>query len=125
MIHQIQNARRILSDWLGDGGQPVPLEHAQQRANVCLRCPHNYPGPWLWSLAARIAIQSQMTLRRTMQIHLNGEENLKTCELCGCVLPLKVHVPFEHIQRHTTYEEFMKFPSFCWERQEHEQNTKK
>lgn len=125
MIHQIQNARRILSDWLGDGGNGVPLEQAQRRSDVCRRCAHNYHGAWLWSLAARIAIQSQESLRAALKRHTEGEAELGVCEQCRCYLKLKIHVPFEHIQRHTTYDEFMKLPAFCWQRQEHEQTTNK
>lgn len=117
-IQKANQARKIFHDWLGEGGQTVSLEDAQHRADVCLRCPHNYKGSWIWNIATSMAIASQIRLRDAMKIRLNGDENLKVCELCGCKLQLKVHVPFAHIYRHMPLEQFDKFPAFCWMKQE-------
>lgn len=114
---------KILAEWLGDGGKPVPIEQAQARANVCLRCPRNYKGSWAYSMATQIAINAQMTLRRTMGIKLENEDQLRICELCGCQMRLKVHVPFRHIYAHTTLEQFAKLPKECWQLTEKDQLT--
>lgn len=121
MIRRIQQAnqgRKILHDWFGAGGQPVPLEQAQARADICLNCPHNWQGHWEWRKLVAIAIAHQEKLRTTMGIHLNGEEKLEICEVCGCKLRLKVHVPFTHIYRHTSDAQFAKYPPFCWQTKE-------
>jgi hypothetical protein len=31
-----------------------------------------------------------------MNLHVEGEEKLGVCEVCGCQ-PLKIHVPYKHI----------------------------
>ncbi len=121
VIRRIQQGRKILRDWLGDGGQPVPLDQAQARANTCLGCPHNYKGSWVWNMATSLAIASQMRMRQIMAISLFGEANLAVCDICGCQLKLKVHVPFHHIYRHTPDEMFAKYPAHCWQKHEFNQ----
>jgi len=118
---QANQGRKILHDWLGENGVPVPLEEAQSRANVCIRCPHNYKGSWLWNMATSIAIGSQMRLREVMDIHLENESELEVCDLCGCKLKLKVHTPFKHIYQHTSDQMFERYPQFCWQKIEYNQ----
>lgn len=121
MIRQIRQAnqgRKILHDWLGKGGKPVPIELAQSRADICRTCPRNYPGAWLWNLVTSFAISAQMELKNALRIQLNDEDKINVCELCGCHLKLKVHVPFEHIYRHTHDEHFTAFPDHCWMKRE-------
>ena len=116
---QIAQAHKILTDWVGEGGKPVPIEEAQARANVCLQCPHNWQGSWDWRLLVAMAIAAQEQLRETMAIHLDSEEKLNICEVCGCKLRLKVHVPFSHLYAHTSEEQFAKYPPFCWQKTEY------
>lgn len=119
-VRQANQGRKILHDWLGESGQPVPPAEAQARANICLQCPYNYQGSWVWNLATSIAIARQMQLREIMKLKLEGEEKLNICEKCGCKLKLKVHTPFHHLYRHTSDEQFAKFPLECWQRIEFE-----
>ena len=117
-IAQTGNFLAVRKSWLGEGGHAVPDELAQARADVCLKCPMNYKGDWLWGMATQIAINAQSKLRRMMNLHVEGEEGLKTCEACGCKLLLKVHIPIDHIYRHSTIEQLTKYHSDCWIRKE-------
>jgi len=124
-FRQANQGRKILRDWVGESGTPVPLNEAQSRANVCLhggpngeRCPYNYQGSWLWNLATSIAINQQMEIRENMKIKLEGDENLHVCDRCGCKLKLKVHTPFHHLYRHTSDHQFTQLPPWCWMVQE-------
>lgn len=117
-IAQATNYLAIRKSWFGDGGEPVAPEVAQARANVCLKCPMNYKGDWLWSMATQLAINAQSRLRKIMNLKVEGENDLKTCEACGCVIKLKVHVPISHIYRHTTIEQLTKYHPACWIRKE-------
>lgn len=117
-LNRIDEARKIRRDWLGEGGVPVPLAQAQTRAEICKTCPHNYRGAWLWNMATSIAIAHQMSELDKLDRHVTGEADLCVCEVCGCQLKLKVHVPFHHIYRHTNDETFSKYPDFCWQQQE-------
>lgn len=121
-IRQANIGRKILRDWLGADGVPVPIEQAQARANVCLNCPKNDKGQWIWSTAASALIGMRLRLRTTMNIHLQGEDDLGVCDACGCVLRLKLHTPYRHIARHTTPEMISKYPDACWLKQETKNN---
>lgn len=112
----VQQGRKILRDWLGEGGVTVPFDQAQARANICINCPHNYKGEWLWRVSVRGAVMAQMKLRAIMGIELFNEQNLHICKICGCMLKLKVHTPFKHLYAHTPDEMFSKYPDFCWQK---------
>jgi hypothetical protein len=115
VIAQAISAYEISKEWLGAGGKPVPIEHAQARVNTCLACPLNDLSRWIWSATARKVISLQSQLREHMKIKLEGEDKLGTCSVCGCVLRLKVLVPIEHIAAHTLPEQLSKFPATnCW-----------
>ena len=91
-IAQTRNFLAVRKSWFGAGGEPVSPELAQARANVCLKCPMNYKGDWLWNMATQMAINAQSQLRSIMKLKVEGEEDLKTCEACGCVTRLKIYV---------------------------------
>ena len=113
-FQRIQNFNRIRKSWFGAGGEPVPTELAQQRANVCATCPMNYKGEWWWNMATQLAINARSELRRIMNLHVEGEEKLGVCEVCGCRLKLKIHTPYKHIYRQSTSEQLTKYPNHCW-----------
>ncbi len=117
-VSQATNFLAIRKSWFGEGGEPVSTELAQSRANVCLTCPMNYKGDWLWNMATQLAINAQSKLRKMMNLKVNGEEDLKTCEACGCLIKLKIFVPISHIQRHTSVEQLTKYAPQCWIRKE-------
>jgi ADP-heptose:LPS heptosyltransferase len=81
-----------LARWMGGGGDPVEPAVAATRAQACLKCPHNQPGN---AVEAKIAaeILEQTSLRKKLNLVVPGEPGLKSCNLCGCHLPLKVWVP--------------------------------
>jgi len=88
----------ILGRWIGDGAVPVDQSVADERARACLRgnggntCPHNQPGGHIETAIAE-EILAQTSFRKEIKLVVPGEPGLKTCELCGCHLPLKVWVP--------------------------------
>ena len=53
-------------------------------------------------------------LKNHLKLQVEGEDKLGHCEICNCVLSLKVHVPRQTILNHTSAEEYAKYPSFCW-----------
>ncbi len=117
-LAQTRNFLAVRKSWFGNGGEPVSIELAQARANVCLKCPMNYKGDWLWSMATQLAINAQTNLRRLMNLKLEGEQDLKTCEACGCKILLKVHTPIAHIYRTISTEQLTKYHQDCWIRKE-------
>lgn len=104
------NAARILTEWIGSGGDPVPKDVAYARAETCIACPHNQPGAVLESSVAE-AIREQDALRRGHRLTLSNEGHLKSCNRCGCYLKLKVWIPMQQLAPRTKMSEF---PPNCW-----------
>lgn len=96
--------------WLGSGGNPVEPPVAATRAQACLRCPHNQPGGAVETAIAE-EIREQTALRKQLSLTVPGEPGLKSCDLCGCPLTLKVWVPgpFDLKDR----------PPWCWQKPEY------
>jgi hypothetical protein len=72
-------AARLLADWLGEGGTPVPSEQSAGRALVCLQgndgrpCPHNTaPGWWAKHVKNPIAAAITKQLEITMNIKIDN-----------------------------------------------------
>jgi hypothetical protein len=115
-IGQLAVGVEILADWLGGGCKPVAQELADKRAAVCATCPLNVAPLW-WEKSVEVAameMKRQLAARREMGLSVSVEKDLHMCRACGCCLPLKVHVPIEHIRPHTSLEQKTKFPSHCW-----------
>lgn len=111
-LKQAQQLYRVRASWLGEGGQPSP--NAQLRANQCLGCPHNQPKGFeeLFKGVVASMVKKQITLKEQLQATVDGEDRLHVCSLCGCYLPLKVHVPL-HIARENT-PDWGSYPGYCW-----------
>ena len=118
MANLIQQAKRFHAayvSWLGEGGKPSPS--ADQRAAICLKCPHNKPDNWEVVVGGVASLaRLQLELKSKMGLQAWGEERLHTCELCGCYLRLKVHVPLEIARTNTP--DWHQFPDFCWIRKD-------
>lgn len=99
--------------WLGAGGEPVNLDVAKRRAEVCFKCPNNQEKP-IYSLfagAVAMMVLRQLKLKREMGMRVPNEECLHICDACGCVLRLKIHAPLKFILENTDTKTL---PDFCW-----------
>lgn len=121
-VGQLSNGANILFRWLGDGAKPVDPAVSQARADVCLHvaggnpCPYNQPGAKPIERIAEI-IRAQTEEKNNLKLSVDDEENLHTCSLCWCSLPLKVHVPIEHILSGTPgpmFDKFKREQPKCW-----------
>ncbi len=110
----------VLSEWLGEGGKPVPHEIAQSRAETCLICPKNARHTLWHMLEAPVAgtILRLIEVKNDMQLTVEGEAQLGTCRVCLCLLPLKVHAPIRFIAGETDEETLKEFPPGCWVKRE-------
>jgi hypothetical protein len=110
----------LKSDWLGEGGKPVPIEQSQQRADVCTQgmngkpCPHNQEKPIYEMFAGSVAhrVIKQLKLKDEMGLRVKREENLHVCSVCKCILKLKVHTPLKFILSSGNLEGL---PEWCWQ----------
>lgn len=116
VVYEIQSATGILKDWLGEGGVPVDRRIAEHRAEICRQCPQNRHGKWWETAKHSIAevVRSHIEVKNHMKIGVSDESRLEMCNICGCSLPLKIHVPLKHIFEHTKPEMLARFPQNCW-----------
>lgn len=116
LIRNTKTGAEILDEWLGGGGIPVRLAQSTNRALICSLCDQNEKGSW-WETATNmvsIAIRRHLEVKNDIEVSTPYDKEIGTCKVCLCNLPLKVHVPIEHIQKHTSPESLSKFPANCW-----------
>lgn len=111
------HGQRILSAWLGDGGVAVEHSLAQERSNVCMTCEMNQPG---WTPPEKVAeaIKEQVELKNNLNLHVQNEDKLHTCQVCLCPLLLKPWVPLSYQSKYMTKDDIESFPTKCWLRKE-------
>jgi hypothetical protein len=115
-----------LTDWLGENGSPVDPMVASFRAQRCLianggqPCPKNVEPNWWDRVKHKIAdwIRAELELKHRMALHVESEDKLHMCQVCGCCLQLKVWTPIKHIRDHTPAEKISQFPEYCWIKRE-------
>jgi hypothetical protein len=100
----------ILTGWLGDGASPVAPQDAERRAEVCSSCPHNRKASKPLTGPVAAAIRKGVEMKSGASLHTSHDAKLETCQLCSCVLQLKVWVPIRHIMDGSTIQ----MPEFCW-----------
>jgi len=119
----------VVGDYVLHGSKPVSLAQSQSRADVCtgrvsgVPCPRHVQS-WNYNLATQTVIRLEMEKRAKAGRKLEGEANLKTCNVCGCWLPLKADVPFITIWKYTSDAMFDQFPKDtpCWITQERKES---
>lgn len=108
---RFNTARR---DWLGDGVSATPAT-AQTRANTCLdACPKHVEKPLQELITGSAAgyVRRQLELKTHLNMRVEGEEKLHTCDMCQCWLPLKVWLSIERAREVTP--DWQQFPANCW-----------
>ena len=120
IIRDAATGKRILRDWVGDGGVPVSPDKAQARANTCIACELNKPANLAQRLLGVVAafIKEQMELKNQMSLKVENEDKLLTCQACNCPLPLKVWVPLTTIMLQTSELQRNGLDKNCWIRKE-------
>jgi hypothetical protein len=109
--------RSTMNEWLGEGGHPVDSSVAASRALQCRGCAFNQRGSGYVDSAAG-AFKRHLEAKMKARLSVLKEEELHTCQLCRCYLPLKIHVPHVHIrafQREDVRQAIMKGKSDCWQ----------
>lgn len=113
----VSGTRTALSEWLGGGNTPVAQAVSQARADVCLGCPFNYEDSMPLADSVAEAIKRQMEAKAQAKLSVVGEDRLKTCQICWCNLPLKVHIELKEILDRTPagmQRKFAEQAPHCW-----------
>jgi hypothetical protein len=119
-VRNVAGGIPVLGEWLVNG-ICVDQHTAQSRANKCLVCPLNQPGPKIVDFVAE-AIHKQLELKNAMKLRVIGEKSLHSCKVCDCNLPLKMWPLIEQIsldkdeiqEFKTELEKVAKTEDDCW-----------
>jgi hypothetical protein len=118
MLQDASKFASTIKDWLGEGCQPDP--QAQDRANICTGknsgrpCEFNWRGGWIMRREVADTVRRWIEAKEHLQLRVEGEDQLGTCEVCRCPLSTKIHIPLKTILAHTPKEEFENLPPHCW-----------
>lgn len=110
----------LVKDWLGDGLQPVDRALANTRASVCAQCEFNREPTGVQKMyeIAADGITALINTREEMKLSTEFDAVLKTCQVCDCVLKLKVFAPIEHVNKRMTPQIYNALWKDCWIRKE-------
>lgn len=91
--------------WSAGGGNIVDSVESNRRAAICAACPQN--------VAVRGCMGCSTVLPKLMALIKNAtteyDEDLQGCNVCGCQLKAKVHLPEEVMVSGSN-----EFPDHCW-----------
>ncbi len=109
----------VVMDWLGAGGVPVAQEFAEKRAATCVACPQNQAGDWYVTAPAEllkktVEVWKSVTGRTDFKFETSQGDKLKSCQVCRCLMALKVFVGLDHILQKTKPEVIAELPQNCW-----------
>lgn len=95
------------------GGGVVDQQTAEERTNICMRCPYNTRLPGCEGCAGIANIVFKVIGARTT----NNMGSLKQCGVCGCSLKAKVWVPQDTVKQTAQVQNNINdFPDWCWVR---------
>lgn len=118
---------KTVRQWSSKGFSFVDREEAERRAAICATCPHNIEVPGCSGCLGILSYVRETLHRRANHRGLEAkitelDDQLKNCEVCGCVLEVKVHLPME-VATYVKPPGGRIYPSHCW-MQSAEQQTK-
>lgn len=92
--------------WLRGGGQFVGQAEAERRAAICAACPANKP------VAGCRACQGipGLVFRTKGRRSTTRDRQLGACDVCGCSLEVKVHIPGDALDNRG-----LSYPPGCWQ----------
>ena len=113
LLEEAKDFGELWASWIGAGLKPVSKFQAQERANVCLKCPKNQPHKFqeFYKGAVAFLLRRQVAMKNKMNLRLDGEKSLHICDACGCLNVLKPWVPIEHVLKTTKMDDL---DPNCW-----------
>lgn len=112
-IKRAAQGTTVVLDWLMSGGQPVEQALAEKRAQTCVQCPKNVAGQWFTTAPAEL-IRTTLSARSDLKLQTPFDEKLQSCDVCKCLMRLKVWTPLQFILEKTKPDIMAEFPSNCW-----------
>jgi hypothetical protein len=108
----VKQGTLTLGSWMVSGWMKVPQEQATARAAVCSDCAFNQQpsGCSGCSMAALLSIVKSVVGNASTP----HDSRLHACNICGCSLRVKVHLPLDPILKHTPDSQQELLPDHCW-----------
>lgn len=106
----------IWAEWFGEGMEVVPIAKAEERAQICLKCPHHVPGDFKqrWNETVAKEILSVLSMLKDINFRTRFDSELKICDACDCPMRAKIWTPIEHIRHHLKDDVKKSLWSECW-----------
>lgn len=98
----------VVTKWVKGGGQLVDRSLAEKRAAICAECPQNVPVRGCMGCSGVIPKLLKLVGDSTTSL----DDKLQGCNVCGCQLKAKVHLPAEVMVDGP--DDADRFPSHCW-----------
>lgn len=112
-IRRAAQGTAVILDWLTSGGKPVESDLAVKRASICAACPKNVKGSW-YTVAPAELIRATLSSRSDLKLETPFDDKLESCDVCKCLMRLKVWTPLDFILNKTRPEILAAFPPHCW-----------
>lgn len=115
-VAAVRVGAKIISSWLGEGGNPVARDEAERRAAICATCPKNDRGDWTryFTQPASDLIRKQLGMAKDLNLMTSKHAELEICSVCACPLKLKVWTPLVHILKHINEATKAELDPRCW-----------
>lgn len=119
-LSNVAAGSEVIIDWIASGAEAVPQEQANNRAEVCSKCPLNGKGGWeTWfTVPASNAIRAALLKKEGMKLSTPFDAELGVCEACSCPMKLKVWIKFAEFFPKMTQEAKDALDKGCWIRSE-------
>jgi hypothetical protein len=96
------------------GGGKVDQAEATRRASICSTCIYNRKPLGCTGCNARVLKEAVKTFSQHGSTPL--DENLQSCEFCGCFIRSMVWFPIETLHKFTDATENKNLPAHCWKK---------
>lgn len=111
-MHDVVSFLKVLKHWLIKNPSLVPIEEANRRAQICTTCPYNVN---IQGCAGCTNIAG-MIFNATGDRETQYDQQLKNCQICGCVNKVQVWVPKETLDQGLSPEMREDLPNWCWKK---------
>lgn len=107
---------KILVEWISSKEEAVPIDLAEHRAAICVKCPLNKKGDWtrFFTVPVSNAIRAELEKARGWNLRTSKDAELFVCEACTCPLPLKLHMRIDRIIKNLSPQQKAALDPSCW-----------
>ncbi len=113
--HRLTDGMRAFISILSKGKDSfVDKNTANERAKICIGCKHNVNN--LGCFSCVLSEVGAGKIKQKYNLQTPYDDYIRACEICGCVLPLKVHVKADLLKELMKKSEKKKedYPDHCW-----------